>query len=197
MKQYVDQSPLNASIIVDYESDQVKFDYPIKGKRQSVWMIANSLIVPYTFIYILVLLIMVGAGQAEFISTEIKTISVLLWSLSYLLAVLLVYYRYSFFSTVFPKWNAWMLTRFPGRRKFIRVNDLKFNVYEVSVFKNVYLNYEAFEDYSKQLIRVEVLPHPFKYLDDKGKEHAHDSFWLARFYFKAVPVKGELRIEYL
>ena len=70
-------------------------------------------------------------------------------------------------------------------------------------FSNVYLDYDANEDFEKYLDKVEILEIPFDYLRKsilfpflKAKREKNDFDFRAVFYFSDTPLKGSLQTKF-
>lgn len=76
------------------------------------------------------------------------------------------------------------------------ITSLRSKVFELPLFTNTYLDYEAEEDFGEYLNRVEIRPHEFKYQKNKKDMNPSDNFslWKATFYFDKVPKKGKLKL---
>ena len=84
---------------------------------------------------------------------------------------------------------------------------------ELPLFKNIYLDYEATEEFGKYLERVEIREHPFNELIKKGIKRSERKknkkmkkrnvkkikniwIWKATFFFSKQPKKGQLEIRW-
>lgn len=72
---------------------------------------------------------------------------------------------------------------------------------EIPLFKNIYLDYKATKGFSKNLIRMEIIEHPFTQIVRKGKRREKITktkkqvyLWKAVFYFKQIPKDGQLEM---
>jgi hypothetical protein len=78
---------------------------------------------------------------------------------------------------------------------FIELNGKKY--FELPLFSNVRIDYEATEDFSKYMTEFEVREHPFIWFvrHRKGKEYLkrNEFLWYARWYYSQKPLKGELK----
>lgn len=63
---------------------------------------------------------------------------------------------------------------------------------EIPLFNNVVLDYKATEDFSRFMTLFEIKEHNFTFFRKKRK--VNECLWYARFYFKAKPEKGELKV---
>jgi len=73
-------------------------------------------------------------------------------------------------------------------------------IIEIPLFENVKLNYNATEDFSKYLKKVEIKEHPFnRVLIKKGKikkRRKNIGLWYARFYFSQSAKNGKLEVVF-
>lgn len=81
-------------------------------------------------------------------------------------------------------------------------SDIKNNVFVIPRFSNVYLDYKTTGDFSKYLIKVEVLEWPYNYkiLYPNGKASKkikNQYVWRAMFKFKQQPKTGKLYVKYV
>ena len=70
-------------------------------------------------------------------------------------------------------------------------------VLEVPFFANIWLDYKATQEFSDNLIRVEIHEHPFSKIVRKGKRKrkVKDIYhWYCKFYFKDIPKTGKLEV---
>jgi hypothetical protein len=66
---------------------------------------------------------------------------------------------------------------------------------EIPLFHNVKLQYKATKDFSKQLISLDIIEHPFNKIVRKGKHRKKEKnihYWRAIFRFKEEPKDGKL-----
>ena len=75
----------------------------------------------------------------------------------------------------------------------------KNKIIEIPLFRNVYLDYNAEDDFSRYLSKVEIKEHPFSRIlkQKKGKilkKTRHPYLWKAQFIFSKVPKKGKLEV---
>ena len=210
MDKYADSLPINARITVDYTklNNNVEFEYPIENRNFKKWVL--KFIFPSIF---LVWIFIAGFSWISYlILTNINNIvnieipetavilSELLLSLSlFSLACIVVFgipllisfyigYNYDEFKYWFPKFNAFM-ARFlnPNHYHTFMVDELKEPIFEIPLFKNVILTYEASGDFSKYLQRIEIREHDFQYKGEKTQW-----LWKAKFIFSEIPKSGKL-----
>jgi len=210
MDKYADSLPINARITVDYTkpNNDVKFEYPVENRNIRNWVLS--------FIFPVIFLAWVFVAGFSFIGYNIlanldKVFNVELPETAFILSELLVVlgqmflmlgvvflppllisfyigYNYDKFKYIFPKFNAFM-ARFFGSSHFhtFVVDELEEPVFEIPLFKNVLLTYEASGDFSKYLQRVEIREHDFYYKYEKTQW-----LWKAKFVFSEVPKSGML-----
>lgn len=210
MNKYVDALPINSRITVDYTkpNDPVKFEYPI-GEDSIKKQMLSFIFFPILLLWMIVLVIvMVSYGILINLDIFINTITTeTSFTLSELLNVLYQYvllcfvvfvppllislyimYNYNRFKYWFPKLQVF-ITHFlsPSTLHTFTVNELKSPVYEIPLFRNVILTYEASGDFSKYLQRVEIKEHNFCYNGEKTQW-----LWKAKFIFSDIPMSGML-----
>lgn len=210
MDKYADSLPINARITVDYTkpNNDVKFEYPVENRDVRKWVL--------TFIFpsiLLVWIFVVGCGSVGhqiiinwdtiFHPSIPETTFVLFQLLIFLAAVALmciivflppllisfyIGYNYDKFKYGFPKFQAFM-ARFMSSSHFhtFVVDELKKPVFEIPLFKNIVLSYEASGEFSKYLERVEIREHDFRYKGEKTQW-----LWKAKFVFSEIPKSGML-----
>ena len=210
MDKYADSLPINARITVDYTkpNNGVKFEYPVENRDVRKWVL--------TFIFPSIFLVWVFICMLSWIGYNILTnldalsgvelpettfiLSEFLVALfhSFLLFVLAVApplilsfyigYNYGKFKLIFPKFQA-AVSRFLLSNHFhtFVVDKLKEPVFEIPLFKNVVLTYEASGDFTKYLQKVEIREHDFEYKGEKTQW-----LWHAKFIFSEVPKSGML-----
>ena len=210
MDKYADSLPINARITVDYTkpNNPVTFEYPLEDRNIKKWvlsfifpavLIAWSLIVGFVFIGGIILANLdevsnIGIPQTTFI---LQDILIELFRLALILFVVFVpplltsFYighNYDKFKYWFPKFQAFM-ARSTSSKHFhtFVVDKLKEPVFEIPLFKNVLLSYEASGDFSKYLQIVEIREHDFYYRGEKTQW-----LWKAQFVFSAIPKSGRL-----
>lgn len=95
----------------------------------------------------------------------------------------------------------------------VEVRELKQPEFEIPLFKNYFIRYEAEGEFSKYLEKVEIKEHPFKIQKEeflpkrlikkilkkkvKVKEVPHPDLWRALFTFSQVPKTGKLTIWFI
>lgn len=73
---------------------------------------------------------------------------------------------------------------------------------EIPLFSNVYLDYEAEEEFADYLTEVDIREHDIKYIKTKGLFRKKKTLipnvylWKATFKFKKKPIKGYLKVSF-
>jgi len=212
MNKYADNLPINARITVDYTkpNNDVKFEYPVENRDVRKWalsfifpvvLIVWGFIVGFSFIGYLVLTNLDNFSSVQTPETETTLIlAELLTAVSQfallcfvafvppLLISFYIGYNCDKFKYWFPKFQAFMF-RFLASNHFhtFVVDELKEPIFEIPLFRNVMLTYEASGDFSKYLQRVEIREHDFQYKGEKTQW-----LWKAKFVFSEVPKSGML-----
>jgi hypothetical protein len=131
--------------------------------------------------------------------------------------VLLVFLNSFWVAKVF-KDTRWGNKKFPEFNK--KLHDAKFsaeftpenfpagtnNIIEIPLFKNMYMDYDATEDFAEQLIKVSITEHPFNKLIKKGLPFSKKRkviikktnvyLWRCVLEFKNKPVTGGLSLRW-
>ena len=217
MDKYADSLPINARITVDYTkpNNDVKFEYPVENEDVRKWVLTfifPVVFIAWVFIVLFSVVIWFVGHLAFLILTNLdKVYSVELPETAFVLSELLtalsqfglacvtafappllisfyIGYKYDKFKYWFPKFNAFM-ARFLSSNHFhtFTVDQLKEPIFEIPLFKNVVLTYEASGDFSKYLQRVEIREHDFQYKGEKTQW-----LWQAKFIFSEIPKSGAL-----
>lgn len=210
MDKYADSLPINARITIDYTkpNNDVKFEYPVNDGNIKKWVL--SFIFPSIFLVWVFICIFIYMGYSvvtnlgTIYSVEIPETTVILLELllslsAFALALIVAFappillsfyigYNYSKFKFWFPKFQAGVF-HFLNANHFhtFVVDELKEPIFEIPLFKNVILTYEASGDFSKYLQKVEIREHDFQYKDEKTQW-----LWKAKFIFSEVPKSGKL-----
>lgn len=219
MEQIADNFPMNAGINVAFPSRKVTFSYSEKSTSKKslkliymsifqLWFIANILMMAVLFISAFTVFILAGnvfAPSLETASVDFSELLKLGAVIGYMLLLPLIpsaylTWKYEKFSKIFPKLNYFVASLFEVRKSVI-VESLDKPVFELPLFQNVYLGYEATEDFSKFLKNIEVKEFGFKCIRTdifkKEKEVNLTSRWRAIFSFSQVPKNGKLVINFI
>ena len=209
MDKYADGLPINARITVDYtkQNNPVKFEYPVNDRNIKKWVL--------TFIFPSVLLVWVFICMFSWMGYSILTnlgtvfdaelpettfiLSQLLMGFSAaalaciaafappLIISFYIGYNYDKFKYQFPKFQAFVSLAISNHFHTFVVEELKEPVFEIPLFKNILLSYEASGEFSKYLERVEIREHDFRYKGEKTQW-----LWKAKFVFSEIPKSGML-----
>jgi len=112
--------------------------------------------------------------------------------------VYLFYTRTKIGQRIFPEFGKIM----SDARFYVKFDKVPENKQiEIPLFKNIYLDYKASKDFSKNLLKMEIVEHPFTQIVRKGKRKEKITktkkqvyLWKATFYFKDIPKDGSLEV---
>lgn len=220
---YHDYLPENAEVVVDYllpPNERVEFNYPVKrtfaqsfwhGLYSSyfrTWFVANAyliwtimigaigFIVGYDLIYIIKqpLDTTINSDPTSLIYTGI----ILFYIFGVPLLASLFSLRNKLYLTMVPKMN-YTCSKITGylKKKTVNQNEIKDNRYIIPLFRNIYLDWKATEDFGKYLTSVKVIaiPNDFEYLTRKNKiPNKNESDFQAVFTFSQKPQNGNMNI---
>ena len=193
---YKEDTVSNARIKIDYTGKRptVKFSYPDK-KLQSAVGHANLWSALIAVILSILISVFIRAPQNQLLS---GVVAAGLYALVYIIIR----------STI----GRWI--RHNGEQVQIILDDIakrdhfkrtfrevpKEKYVEIPLFKNIFMDFNAYGQFSKHLKRVEITEHPFKMCSYTGygsrlKKTNNNTLWRARFYFDAVPQKGKGYLE--
>jgi len=195
MKRYSEDCPLNARILIDYDSSNVLFDYPSHGFFKSFLAIYGSFWVSVSLLLSPFLIFL------SFFFNGLITLIYFIVCFELVIFSLFFTFRYDLIKESFPKFN-FKLYRLIGSRVYrVRKARLNSRVFEIPLFKNVMLSYEATGEFGELLQRVRVVEHEINEVTQRvlcgDKVKPCDSFWKARFVFSSVPRSGELLVEFM
>lgn len=227
MTKFQEKNPSNARILIDHKKKSVKFEYPNKhhhftiifATSTMIWILINFVL---TFIVILsyVVFFMINSffhpactnTITTYTSTKCGIISFDFSSLKYLYIMLV----YSFlpplmFTLLFmdnerlvknmPKLNM-AISLFPFGRYYIKeITSLNSKVFEIPIFDNTFLDYEAEGEFSSYLEKVQILEHDLDFcrasiFSNKVKKTRNEHSWKARFIFSDIPKTGWLKVKF-
>jgi len=204
-RRYVGKYPVNSRITIDYSKKKpnVKFNYPKKKPEDVRNQVIYSIPVVYGGVIITIFIMLILQGVAyDFIPSpdDFKNfIYVIILTFIYFLSMFILYLFYTktkFGNRIFPELNKMIVPKYS--RYYVKMNKTKVSkdkTIELPLFKNVFLDYKASKDFSKQLLRMEIREHPFDKINRKGKKEKGQVFlWKATFYFKQIPKDGNLEI---
>jgi hypothetical protein len=221
---YKDYLPSNANIIIDYAAkEKVRFSYPKErtywqAVRQSAWpnvltfwLVFNFKILVYFFIVLFVGFTMfVGinysyyAQDLNFGTADISFLVNVFLITFYIAGVpLVVTYLLALnkkvFSQIMPIFGYEAHKMIAStRKKIFTIDDVHNNRVILPNYSNVYMHYNATEDFSKYLTKVEVMAIPFKSSKStkEYKEEPDEYTFSAVFNFTQRPLSGNLEVEY-
>ena len=230
MEAIADNSPLNAGVNVAFPSRKVTFSYSekrtLKKSLGFVWCSMFMLWISFHTLLVVVLIFgFLFAGFLHFLVaiqtngffppvleavafdfwgglfTLLIAISpILYFTLLPLIPAVFLTWKYEKINKFFPKFNYFINQLFEPRKRVV-VKCLKEPVFVLPLFHNVFLGYEATEDFSSFLKNIEVKEFGFKYLCKewigKEREVPISKRWKAVFSFSDIPKKGELVINFL
>lgn len=191
MKKYQSINPNNSRIFIDYsKSVPVRFEYI--RKTEIFKIVYFNLFLLFAWFNLLLLLIMFfifgynpGLILFTFFFGVPFVVSIFFVNNNKLLSLMPVIGK---FNCLFPFWIS----------KYRLIKNLDKRVFEIPLFKNIFLEYKATREFSKYLEKVEITEHNFKY-ETRGfyfikRREKQDIYWKARFYFSHVPKLGKLEI---
>lgn len=208
MDKYADSLPINARITVDYTkpNNPVTFEYPLEERNIKKWVLSFifpavlvvwAFIVGISFVGYILLTNLDNFANIEISGPDLTLLLIAMFRIILvssfvfippLLISFYIGYNYDKFKYWFPKFQAFMsnATSSTPFHTFM-VEELKTPVFEIPLFKNVILSYEASGEFSKYLQRVEIREHDFYYEGEKTQW-----LWKAKFVFSGVPKSGIL-----
>ena len=211
MSKFIDKYPLNANIEIDYLNKKVDFSY--NGDYKSFWERFRWVFMSMrTFCVLLFLVPLVVLGlvtswymdSLPFFSVWERTgmlgylaglCMICFYAIPFALAYLITD-NYHLFHEIFPKLNAWMITKFRVKKRVL-FDDITGKQAEIPFFSNIVIEYELTGDYAKYLSGVKIVGYPYKQLNIWGKWKKQQSAFKCVFEFIRVPKKGKLYVEYL
>jgi hypothetical protein len=116
----------------------------------------------------------------------------------------LALFKREWFSKLTPELGRWSaMIHGNMKQQIFKPEDVINNTALLPNFKNFFLDYDATEDFSKYLAKVEILEFPqriaktkyFKFWEVK-KTETNEWYWYARFIFTQKPEKGELKVMF-
>lgn len=207
---------VNSRIKISYKKGfkpKVTFGYP-KGNRK--YLTRGSMLFPIFLIWVLISVLFLGVFKVNIspiqFSGDLKygTVSLiyLLFMLCYffIIPIIMYYPTRKYWQRLYPKY---MKLRSIGN-SYIGIfypNDVKNNQIEIPLFTNIFLDYQATEDFSKYLEEFEIKEHPFmckeihtsngKKKGEKLDKYPNEWLWKATFKFSQKPKLGKLIVEFL
>lgn len=223
---YKELVPANAGMSIDYVNNLVRFYYP---NEWTYWRAVKKCSIPTFTSFWLSLHIFVLRWLTVLLS-PILVYTVTLWLLNFekvdftqSLQISLLFFLiplFYFFFLPYPvvyllalnkKWlSFWMpkvgywsqLLSGEVCEKTFMPEEVENNKAVIPAFSNVYLTYEATEDFSKHLERIEVEPLKFQYtqphtwLPWKKVTRNNEGVFKATFHFKKQPLNGTLKTRF-
>lgn len=137
-------------------------------------------------------------GGAELIFGMIGAFIMIVTFPFFIWLLYLFYTKTKFGQRVFPELGK----AFADARYYTKFNKVSINKQiEIPLFKNIYLDYKATKGFSKNLLKMEIIEHPFTEIVRKGgrkvkitKTKKQVYLWKATFYFKEIPKDGQLEV---
>jgi hypothetical protein len=212
---YQEINPSNSRISVIYPTKDNKLDKPNVGfsyvnKKPAIYTLLHVFLSIWMKVIMLVLLIII-INIILFICIDrdlffIEDFSLIkfLYSFFLLIAVPPIFLAIAFHNNenilkMLPKINKILATKNSFYyKKITKINKKSF---EIPLFENVFLNYEATGDFSRYLKEFKIIEHDFDYCEKKmiiGKivKEKNQYLWKALFKFHKIPKKGELKIYF-
>lgn len=231
---YKDYIPANARVIVDYtKKDKVKFSYPKKYTyEQAVWKCAFPTVAGLYLWIMFIAFYTIGLPamliymfiKADFSSVAIES-SAITWQQilnGITPPLIIIYIAFGIpaiitlwlsldkdrMGKLMPKMAKWF-SEIAGKMRIRKFNptDMKDNKAIIPIFKNMYLDYKATEDFGRYLTRIEIMEIPVDNLELKlmlwfkvikrKKVKYNNTLFSAVFYFSKRPKSGKLEVEYI
>ena len=167
LQKYNGNNLKNNCVIVDYENKTVKFK-PVKGLNPLITFFLN-IFINYLFVLAILFIILLNLELGEsfnyvtrfafYLVSIIMLLEFLFWGICFM--------NNNFRKNHYPKVNALLY----GKRKIkvsktINPEAIINNMFILSLFKNVYFEYETTKDYADYLIKIEIV--------NKFKDKDHD-----------------------
>jgi len=203
MEKVQDKNPNNSRVFIDYRKDKDKVRFERVGTSNN-FKIALSTLFGFTFrgfgilIFIIPLMVLINfLNNIPINNFFYRTISSL---------VLIDFFIIYFIGGAFILSKTELIKYLPKLNtigtKCYHINleskDIKRNLFEIPLFNNVKLTYQAKGDVGEQLEKIEITEHPFNHRlrDKKGKlfKYPQEYLWKAKFFFKNKPLNGNLDI---
>jgi hypothetical protein len=111
--------------------------------------------------------------------------------------------RKNWLKIIYPKFQKLLSKRSSSYLAIFFPKDVKNNKIEIPMFQNIFLDYDASEDFSKYLESIEIKEHPFNIirrinnkLKKKTKLFPNEWLWKAEFKFSKKPKICKLVVEF-
>lgn len=213
MRQVVsDIWPLNARVEIEYGRERkVKFGYPVKVKKRLALAgyTLSPILVVWAVVSVIVFAFLIAASATAGVvwswegeSWQFAALAVFWLAVPFLMSIY-VALDYKRFSVVFPKLNYYVSKYLGGRPVLtatIHGSEMRRRVFEVPMFKNIFLDYRAVGEFAKCLKKVVIREHDFKFVEKaRGKRilKPQNALWKATFVFRKVPKSGRLDVDFL
>lgn len=203
MEKFYGKVTSNSRIIIDYSKHkkQVDFSYPNKKTYWETVLVDNYnniffLLTKLNFIIIDFILVLILLYVYVFF--ELKIVSY----------ILIYLFFFPLFVTILLASNKNLFLRFMpycgyfyaklnllDKSKIFDLNHVKNKKCTIPYFGNLYLFYNANDDFSKYLIKIEIRELP-EYLASKHNYKVNENEFYAIFYFSKKPLIGQLEVEY-
>lgn len=196
MPTFADASMRNAQIHADIKNQRVVFSYP-KTKNNEPSFHAVSLWATFTSL--------LSFGLAiGFALSGMYSLAFMLIAPGIILTAFFFFFT-DITKTFYPKMNAMLARVLYGSYFYARFDSADaWNECTIPSFKNIFLHYEAYGDFSKYLIAIDV--EPIIYLTrksyqiswlDLGNDDETVYSWKAKFKFSKKPTKGFMAVTFL
>ena len=210
MERFQELNPNNCRIFIDYsgkESKPVRFEYvKTSGVLKMLyntffilWIMFNTILVWFNFIIFGLIYAIQnwGLNEATLGTWDIIELYPPLLFANYFF---MIPFAAALLFMVFPKLMKLMpfincLTHPKYFEKEFTIKDVKNNQVEIPLFRNMSLDYDATEDFSKYLTNFKIVEHPFTYGTSK-KRTRNEFMWKAVWYFKQKPINGRIKVRF-
>lgn len=191
---------ITSRITIDYEKDTVDIEKPepSREERRFINQVYDDI---FTFsfggipIYLIAFLMCVFLLLLFF---YICSIIILFLFIFPIFIYIFFYNKKDIYFEFFAK-NEYKYHVYSDGRWRTEVTKLDEPIYEIALFHNIYLEYNAEGEFSKYLRRIEIreqtfIKESFSRFRHKKKEREGIGYWKATFYFKDVPKTGKLTV---
>jgi len=217
-EKYQMENPSDARVFIDYNNKEVpvRFEYPDKKSAFNItfkfflrhWIRLNYILIIFAFF---IFLIVFAINNPQDYSSMQRTLTLK----QFILAILVPYYFVGIpltISIIFIK-NKRLLSLMPylwaiSSKIYMKgyysqkIYKIDSKVFEIPMFENVFLDYNATGEFSKYLKKVNITEHPLDYckknISGKTKnKHRQTSYWKAKFIFSGIPKNGFLEVKFI
>jgi hypothetical protein len=215
METIQEQNPNNARVFIDYNNkSKARFEYVDKTSQ------ILHLYVTFAYIYIgIFFIIYIGYTLAFLFDSlfKIKQNEIIqnftqenMFSIIFVLLVIILplitslIFRYNKKLIRFmPKINLFIHS-FPfNTHYYSKIEKVEDKIVEIPMFQNIFLDYEATEEFSRYLDKVSIVEYPLNKITrnifnkNNTKIGRKYDYWKAIFEFNEIPKSGYLEIHYL